>query len=201
MINVIKDIDLFDHINEYDVILVGTGINCLLTQGLQRKIMLNYPYVQEMNMKTKYGDVSKLGTLLECRNDGEPNFTLLFICRGNYRPDLKKDCLSYDSLEKCVKMADKLYSGKNVASSLLGGSRFDGNGDRDRILKIISDNVKNMNLTIYDYFQKNREEELKEIRKKELEVKEVDYQKYIEMVKERKEKADIRRKKNGHAAY
>ena len=201
MINIIKDIDLFDHVNDYDVTLVGTNINCLLTQGLQRKIMLNYPYVQEMNMKTKYGDISKLGTLLECKSDVEPNFTLLFICKGNYRPDLNKEYLSYDSLEKCLSIVDKLYKGKNVATPMLGTSRFDGNGDKDKVLEIFQRTIKNVNLTIYDYFQKSREEELKEIRKKEIEVKNTDYQKYREMVRERKEKADIRRKKNGHAAY
>lgn len=201
MINIIKDIDLFDHVNDYDVTLVGTNINCLLTQGLQRKIMLNYPYVQEMNMKTKYGDISKLGTLLECKSDIEPNFTLLFICKGNYRPDLNKEYLSYDSLEKCLSIVDKLYKGKNVAAPMLGTSRFDGNGDKDKVLEIFQRTIKNVNLTIYDYFQKSREEELKEIRKKEIEVKNTDYQKYREMVRERKEKADIRRKKNGHAAY
>lgn len=201
MINIIKDIDLFDHVNDYDVTLVGTNINCLLTQGLQRKIMLNYPYVQEMNMKTKYGDISKLGTLLECKSDVEPNFTLLFICKGNYRPDLNKEYLSYDSLEKCLSIVDKLYKGKNVATPMLGTSRFDGNGDKEKVLEIFQRTIKNVNLTIYDYFQKSREEELKEIRKKEIEVKNTDYQKYREMVRERKEKADIRRKKNGHAAY
>ena len=201
MINIIKDIDLFDHVNDYDVTLVGTNINCLLTQGLQRKIMLNYPYVQEMNMKTKYGDISKLGTLLECKSDIEPNFTLLFICKGNYRPDLNKEYLSYDSLEKCLSIVDKLYKGKNVATPMLGTSRFDGNGDKEKVLEIFQRTIKNVNLTIYDYFQKSREEELKEIRKKEIEVKNTDYQKYREMVRERKEKADIRRKKNGHAAY
>ena len=201
MINIIKDIDLFDHVNDYDVTLVGTNINCLLTQGLQRKIMLNYPYVQEMNMKTKYGDISKLGTLLECKSDIEPNFTLLFICKGNYRPDINKEYLSYDSLEKCLSIVDKLYKGKNVAAPMLGTSRFDGNGDKDKVLEIFQRTIKNVNLTIYDYFQKSREEELKEIRKKEIEVKNTDYQKYREMVRERKEKADIRRKKNGHAAY
>lgn len=201
MIKIVKDEDLFNHINEYDVILVGTNINCLLTQGLQRKIMLNYPYVQEMNMKTKYGDVSKLGTVLECTSDTEPNFTLLFICKGNYRPDLKKDFLSYDSLEKCLMIADKLYKGKNVATTLLGTSRFDGNGDKSKVIEIFERAVKNMNITIYDYFQKNRQEELKEIRKKEIEIRNKDYQKYREVVRERKEKADLRRKKNGHAAY
>ena len=56
MINIIKDIDLFDNVKDYDIVLVGTNIYCNLSQGFQRKVMLNYPYVQEMNMSTKYAD-------------------------------------------------------------------------------------------------------------------------------------------------
>lgn len=201
MINFIKDIDLIDHVSEYDKILVGTNIYCMMTQGFQRKIMLNYPYVMDRNLETKYGDASKMGSILECQNDGEPTFTLMFICKGNFRPDLSSDFLSYESLEKCLKIADKLYSGMKIATTLLGSSRFDGNGDREKILDIFNKSVKKMNLTIYDYEQKSRDEELLGILKDEMKVKKEDYQKFVEMVKERKRKAEIRKKKNGHAGY
>jgi hypothetical protein len=84
MINIIKDIDLFDNVKDYDIVLVGTNIYCNLSQGFQRKVMLNYPYVQEMNMLTKYADKKKLGTILECKNEGNPTFLLLYITEGNF---------------------------------------------------------------------------------------------------------------------
>lgn len=201
MINIIKEIDLFDNVKDYDVVLVGTNIYCNLSQGFQRKVMLNYPYVQEMNMSTKYADKKKLGTILECKNEGNPTFLLLYITEGNFRPDLKKDTLSYESLEKCIKLINILYKGMNIACPFLGSSRFDGNGDKDKILKIIENNSKNVNITIFDYEQKSRAEELKETREKELKLKEENADAYYEAVKKRKEEAEERYKNNGHARY
>ena len=201
MIKIIKDIDLFDNVKDYDIVLVGTNIYCNLSQGFQRKVMLNYPYVQEMNMSTKYADKKKLGTILECKNEENPIFLLLYITEGNFRPDLKKDTLSYESLEKCIKLINILYKGMNIACPFLGSSRFDGNGDKDKILKIIENNSKNVNITIFDYEQKSRAEELKETREKELKLKAENADAYYEAVKKRKEEAEERYKNNGHARY
>jgi hypothetical protein len=160
MIKVIKDVDLYNHVGEFDVVLVGTNNYCMMSQGIQLNIMLNYPYVYDRNLETKYGDPEKLGTVLECTSEGEPTFCLCFICGGNFRPDLQKDYLSYESLEKCLKLVNILYKGKNVATTLLGASRFDGNGDKDKILEIFNSCITDVNLTIYDYYQKSRSEQL-----------------------------------------
>lgn len=201
MINIVKDIDLYDHVGEYDVVLVGTNIYCMMPHGIQLKVMLNYPYVYDRNLETKYGDQEKLGTILECKSDGGPTFCLCFICTGNFRPDLKKDYLSYESLEKCLKLINVLYEGKNVATTMLGTSRFDGNGDKDKVMEIFNNCIKDVNLTIYDYYQKSRDEELVELLKKETKVKETDRKAYYEMVRKRKKEAEERFKKNGHRRY
>jgi len=201
MIKVIKDVDLYNHVGEFDVVLVGTNNYCMMSQGIQLNIMLNYPYVYDKNLETKYGDPEKLGTVLECASEGEPTFCLCFICGGNFRPDLQKDYLSYESLEKCLKLVNILYKGKNVATTLLGASRFDGNGDKEKILEIFNNCITDVNLTIYDYYQKSRSEQLNEIRNKELEVREKDRKAYYEMVRKRKKEADERFKKNGHRRY
>jgi hypothetical protein len=201
MIKVIKDVDLYNHVGEFDVVLVGTNNYCMMSQGIQLNIMLNYPYVYNKNLETKYGDPEKLGTVLECASEGEPTFCLCFICGGNFRPDLQKDYLSYESLEKCLKLVNILYKGKNVATTLLGASRFDGNGDKEKILEIFNNCITDVNLTIYDYYQKSRSEQLNEIRNKELEVREKDRKAYYEMVRKRKKEADERFKKNGHRRY
>ena len=163
--------------------------------------MLNYPYVQEENMKTKYGDKKKLGTVLDCKEKGKPTFILMYVYEGNFRPDKNKEYVSYESVEKCFKIINILYKDKKLASTIIGASKFDGNGDKNKLLKIIENNSSNINITIYDYEQKSRSEELKEQYEKEKKIKETDLEAYYEAVKERKEKAKIRRQKNGHAAY
>lgn len=202
MIEVIKDIDLYDHFDEYDVILIGTNLYCTMSQGIQLKVMLNYPYVYEKNLETKYGDMDKLGTLLECTSDGEPTFCLCFITKGfNFRPDKEKDYLSYEALESTLRLVNIKYKGKKIACPLLGASRFDGNGDKEKIWKIFEDTLKDVECTVFDYFQKSRAEEMKEVRDNELEVKKTDREAYYKMVAKRKQDAEERFKKNGHRRY
>lgn len=201
MIKVVKDIDLYNHVGEFDVVLVGTNNYHIMSHGIQLNIMLNYPYVYDKNLETKYGDPEKLGTILECKSEGEPTFCLCFICGGNFRPDLNKDYLSYESLEKCLKLVNILYRGKKVATTLLGTSRFDGNGDREKVMEIFNETIKDVDLTIYDYYQKSRSEQLGEIYHKEAKVRETDRKAYYEMVRQRKKEAEERFKKNGHRRY
>ena len=82
MIEIIKDVDLFDHVDEYDSVLIGTNTYCTMSQGIQLKVMLNYHFVFEKNLETKYGDPDKLGTIIECTSEGEPTFCLCFITNG-----------------------------------------------------------------------------------------------------------------------
>lgn len=202
MLNIIKDIDVYDHLDEYDVILIGTNLYCTMSQGIQLKVMLNYPYVFNKNLETKYGDREKLGTILECKADGEPTFCLCFITVGyNFRPDLESDYLSYEALESCLRFINIKYKGKKVACPLLGSSRFDGNGDKDRIYELFEKTVTDVDLTIYDYYQMSRAEEMKVWWSDEQEIRETDRDEYYKMVKERKQKADERFKKNGHRRY
>lgn len=202
MINVIKDVDLFDHVNEYDAVLIGTNTYCTMSQGIQLKVMLDYHYVYEKNLETKYADPEKMGTILECKSEGEPTFCLCFITNSyNFRPDLNNVYISYESVEKCLKLVNILYRGKKIATTILGASRFDGNGDRDKVMEIFKDTITDVDLTIYDYEQKSRAEEMKEWYTKEQKMRTVDKEKYYKMVSERKKKADERFKKNGHRRY
>jgi hypothetical protein len=202
MIKFVKNEDIYDHFSEYDVILIGTNVYCTMSQGIQLKVMLNYPYVYNKNLETKYGDIEKLGTILECESKGEPTFCLCFITKGyNFRPDLEKDYLSYESLEKVLKLVNIKYKGKIIACPLLGSSRFDGNGDRDKILAIFEKTLTNVECIIFDYYQKSRDEMVREVRQNELKVKEKDSKAYYEMVRKGKIEADERFKKNGHRRY
>lgn len=202
MISIIKDIDLYEHLNEYDVILIGTNLYCTMSQGIQLNVMLNYPYVYNKNLETKYGDMSKLGTILECKSDGEPTFCLCFITKGyNFRPDLEKDYLSYEALEKCLNLVNIVYKGKKIACPLLGHSKFEGNGDKEKIMDIFNNTLTDVDATVYDYRQKSRTDQVLDYMHKEFAVKEVDRKKYHEMVKKRKAEAEERFRKNGHRRY
>lgn len=153
--NIIKDKDLIWDSDKYDVILVGTSIYNLLTQGFQSKMAVKYPYIVGTNNTTKYADTRKYGKRLTIQ--GEPIISLMYIC--GY-PNSKRDYLNYDALEHCLKTANSEFKGKTVATTVLGSSLFDGNGSKERCMSIIKANAIDLNLTIYDFQQFNRRQEI-----------------------------------------
>lgn len=203
MINIIEDVDILNEIPKYDVILIGANIYCTLGNGVQRDIALNYPYADFKNRRTRYCDINKLGTILSCEEENEPTICLMYIFKGYPKRKINgDDFLNYEALEKCLKLANIKYKGKNVACPMLGCSRWDGNGDKERVKELISNTITNFDLTIYDYYQFSRDEKQVKMLKAETAIKESgDYKGYYAAVRKRKEEAEKRFKRNGHARY
>lgn len=160
MMEIVKGEDLIWRTDEYEVILVGTSIYNLLTQGIQSKMVMKYPGMglEEANNSTNYADLRKLGKRLTV--NGTPTVSLMYIC--GY-PHSTRVFLSYDALEKCLASANTEFRGRKVAMTLVGTSRFDGNGDRDRCIEIIERNTPDLNLTVYDYEQMRKRDEIKAV--------------------------------------
>lgn len=201
-ITYIKDVDLMTEIDNYDTIVIGTNVYCTLSQGIQRDIALNYPYARNKNLSLKYGDVKRLGDFVACEDEGSPTIILAFIYKGYaYKPNKHTDVLEYESLARCLQKINEEYKGKTIATTLLGCSRFDGNGDPSKVKEIIDNTLVDVDVYVYDYMQKSRDEKQQETRKKELELKNISYELYYQAVKKRKELADKRFLKNGFARY
>lgn len=157
MLKIIKDKDPIWETDNFDVILIGTSIYNQLNGGFQSKIKYKYPIVDEKNRETKYADFSKLGTRITINDT--PIISLMYIC-GYPRPNI--DTVDYDSLTKCLLTANAEFRGKKIMATIIGSSQFDGNGDKDKCLKIIKDSTKDLDITLYDYEQKKRIDEIKE---------------------------------------
>lgn len=154
MINIIKDIDLITEIHKYDVILIGTNIKNLLIHGFQSAIAQKYKYIDEENKKTRYDDASKIGTVqVVIGNESDPIFAICYIFKGRYRPDIKPDALDYEGLRKCLSLINKHFKGKKIASTIMGNSEYEGGGDKDKILNIFNEEMKDVDVTLYDYKQ------------------------------------------------
>ena len=157
MLKIIKDKDPIWDTDKFDVILIGTSIYNQLNGGFQSKMKYKYPMVDEKNRETKYADFSKLGTRITINDT--PIISLMYIC-GYPRPNI--DTVDYDSLTKCLLTANAEFRGKKVMATIIGSSQFDGNGDKDKCLKIIEDTTKDLDITLYDYEQKKRADEIRE---------------------------------------
>ena len=161
MLNLIKDISLTDKLYDYDIILVGTNCYQVMRNGFQYDIAKEFPYVKRMNNQTKYGDPSKVGTIVEC--GGTPSITLMYISFGYNFKGNDNEYLDYDGLERCLKLCGLLYKGKKVATTMLGCTFYDGNGKKDKVLDILERTMKNVQLDVYDYQQ----ESYREIKRRE----------------------------------
>ena len=157
MLKIIQDKDPIWETDKFDVILIGTSIYNQLNGGFQSKIKYKYPIVDEKNRETKYADFSKLGTRITINDT--PIISLMYIC-GYPRPNI--DTVDYDSLTKCLLTANAEFRGKKIMATIIGSSQFDGNGDKDKCLKIIKDSTKDLDITLYDYEQKKRIDEIRE---------------------------------------
>lgn len=158
--------DLIDDIQKYDVILIGSGIYNSQGNGFQKKMCINFPDIDKVNKETNYADVSKLGTcqiITSYVKQGFPIFVLCYINKGNFRPDLYKESLSYEALENCLKLVDSHFKNKKIGTTLLGNAKFEGNGDAEKIYEIIGNVCNNNEYYIYDYIQKPFNEEYPEI--------------------------------------
>ena len=153
MITIVKDKPLIEDIFDYDIIIVGTGIHNALGNGFQYDVKINFPFVEEAVKNTPYADKRKLGTVTVINK--QPVFCVGFIHQGGFRKDLKPDFLDYKALTEVLALIDDNFENKRIATTLIGCSQFDGNGDRDKVLEIFSGLSDKNEYFIYDYEQRD----------------------------------------------
>lgn len=167
--NFISDREPIYDTEDYEVILVGTSTHNMLRGSFQSKLGVKYPIVEEVNNKTPYGDLRKLGKRVTI-DEVKPTISLMYMCTY---PSKKNDYIDYEALEKCLKTANAEFKGKKVMTTIIGSSPFDGNGDKEKCLELMEKNLSDLDLYVYDFEQISTKEEIerqnqyfKELRKK-----------------------------------
>lgn len=160
MIKFVKDIDLINEEEQYDVILIGTTYFCMLSGGFQSKMRYKYPIIEQEDDKQPYGDKRRLGTHLTVNITDNHAVSLMYIC-GMKRHS--RCTLDYNALEKCLLTANAEFAGKKCAATIIGASRFDGCGEREKCLELIERCTPQLDLTIYDYQQLTVNEDIRKL--------------------------------------
>ena len=156
MVTIVKDKPLIEDVFNYDIIIVGTGIHNTLGNGFQHDIKINFPFVEDALKKTPYADKRKLGTVTVVKST--PLYCLGFIHSGGYRKDLNPVYLDYQALNDVLHLIDNNFKNKRIASSFIGCSQFDGNGDKERVLEIFNNLSGENEYFLYDYEQRDYRE-------------------------------------------
>ena len=168
MVTIIKDKEAIYETDNYDVVLMGVSTHNMFMGNFQGKMIVKYPIVEEVGNSTPYGDKRKLGKRITI-DDNKPVISLMYICTY---PSRKSEYIDYAALENCLKTANAEFKGKKVMTTLLGATKFDGKGDKEKCLKIIEENTKDLDLYIYDFEQITIKDEINKQKKYISELKE-----------------------------
>lgn len=149
----IFETELIQHVPEYDVVLVGMGINGSFSSGFANEIKVNFPEVKEAeNAVSPYGDRTKYGTICPIDCSGV-TFCMCYMHNGGYCKKEGREYLSYENLRECLETVAKKYGGKKIGSPLIGASKHDGAGDKGAVLEIYNKAFKDCDIDVYDYEQ------------------------------------------------
>ena len=153
---IIKDKQLIEDVHNYDVVLYGMGINNSMNKGLAYDIALNFPDVRDNENLTGYGDIRKYGNTHETNTEDGVIFCACYC----YNIGLKKKTggafIDYDSLEKCLIEVHNKHKNKRIACPIIGQDKYDGEGDRDKIIEIFNRVFPdNCDITLYDFVQQD----------------------------------------------
>ena len=141
--------------DSYDVILIGISTHNKLMGNFQKKMAIKFPIIEKVDDSTAYGDIKKLGKNITI-HDNIPIVCLMYVCTY----PTKNTYLDYNALETCLQKANKEFKGKKVMTTIIGSTKFDGKGDKEKCLKIIEENTKDLDLYVYDYEQISISEEI-----------------------------------------
>ena len=149
MIKIVKDKQLIDDVHQYDVVLFGMGINNAMNKGFSYDIALNFSDVRDSENSTKYGDLSKYGTV-HVTVVNNISFCACYV----YSLTSKGVTIDYDALRKALELIKNHFHKKKIVSPIIGQDKYDGNGDKEKILNIYREVFdERFDVTLYDFVQ------------------------------------------------
>ena len=139
--------DLIKAFLNNEIYVIAHGCNCFNTMGngIAKSIKENFPEVYALDLKTKKGDRSKLGTINYYQLPKTDKFVVNAYTQYTYWD--QTDMLDYDAVESCMKLIQRKFTGYPIGFPKIGAGLARGNWDI--IEEIISRIFKNEDLTIY----------------------------------------------------
>ena len=156
-VTIVKDKFLIEDIKKYTIVLVPMSANNSMNSGFAYEIGLNFPPIREKVQATPYGDRRKFGTVSVFKDEGI-TFCICFMHTGGQSK--QAEYVKYDSLANCVDLININFKGKTVASPILGSTKYDGRGDKEKIINIFKEHCTDIDLILYDYEERNFMDEI-----------------------------------------
>ncbi len=133
-----------------------------MSDGFALQIAKTFPIVEKKDMETKPLDKNKLGTFIpvEIVFEKKKFFILNCYTQFNYAGyDLEEvDLFEYEQFRKILKKIARKYPKEKIAMPLIGTGH--ANGDREIIIDMIKQELKNNDVDIIIYSEYNKPREL-----------------------------------------
>ena len=156
-VTIVKDKFLIEDIKKYTIVLVPMSANNSMNSGFAYEIGLNFPPIREKVQTTPYGDRRKFGTVSVFKDEGI-TFCICFMHTGGQSK--QAEYVKYDSLADCLDLININFKGKTVASPILGSTKYDGRGNKEKIINIFKEHCTDIDLILYDYEERNFMDEI-----------------------------------------
>ena len=140
---------------KFDVIVHGANCFCTFGAGIAKQISKHFPQAYEADLKTKRGDINKLGTI----SVGEYNISLdqkLYIVNAytQYKYGGQSHGVidvDYNAVGSCFREIKKRFTGKKIAFPKIGAGL--AGGEWEIITKIINTELEGENFTLVEYYK------------------------------------------------
>lgn len=140
----------------FDVITHGCNCFCVMSAGIALQIKNEFPEAYEADLKTKKGDINKLGnySFIDINRSNILGHQQFRIINGytQYYYDAFKKPIDYEALTLILRKINHRYRGKSIGLPMIGAGL--AGGDWEKIKKIIETELNTMSVTIVYYHKK-----------------------------------------------
>lgn len=131
---------------EFDIIIHGCNCFCTMGSGIARQIKEKYPLAYSADLKTKKGDINKLGNFTSVYVSGK---FMIINAYTQFEYGTHKIQIDYEALTLILRKLNHTYSGMKIGLPQIGAGLAGGNWNK--IKWIIENELKNMDVTIVYY--------------------------------------------------
>lgn len=130
---------------EFDVIAHGCNCFCKMGAGIAKSIKQHFWDAYEADLKTKIGDMEKLGTCTSAQI-GDLVVVNAYTQYDHKGRGVKVD---YDAVQNCMRLIAENYPDARIGLPKIGSGL--AGGDWDRIQQIIEEEMDGLDVTIVEY--------------------------------------------------
>ncbi len=133
---------------KFDVIIHGCNCQCVMGRGVAKRIKDNFPEAYEADLKTKKGDITKLGTFSYAEINYLNRNLIVVNAYVQIYYGIEKNQVDYDAVRQVMRMIKVRFSGLMIGYPKIGAGL--AGGDWSIITAIIDTELSGEDHTVVE---------------------------------------------------